>query len=121
MILPNDITSKFTEHAKNIIDLADEREKKVQKITPLEWLAFIMREEGSLGAHILKNFKITKEQAEEAVALAFQQDGKLEKADFIPLEEIIVKSAQIAKEQKSGYIGTEHFLFAILNMKNRVP
>lgn len=120
MILPKDITSKFTEHAKNIINLADEREKKVEKITLLDWLLLIMREEGSLGAHILKNFKITKELVEEVIAAAFQQNGKLGEGDFIPLEEIIVKSALIAKEQKSGYIGTEHFLFAILNIKSRL-
>jgi len=120
MILPKDITSKFTEHARNIINLADEREKKVEKITLLDWLVLIMREEGSLGAHILKNFKITKESVEEAAAVNFQQNGKPEEGEFIPLEEIIVKSALIAKEQKSGYIGTEHFLYAILNMKSRL-
>lgn len=120
MILPKDITSKFTEHAKNIISLVDEREKKVEKITLLDWLILIMREEGSLGAHILKNFKITKELIEEAAVVNLKKNGKIAEGDFIPLEEIIVKAALVAKEQKSGYIGTEHFLFAILNMKSRL-
>lgn len=119
MILPKDITSKFTEHAKNIINLADEREKKVEKNTLLDWLLLIMREEGSLGAHILKNFKITKEAVEEAIA-SLRQNAIVEENEYFTLEEIIVKSAMIAKEQKSGYIGTEHFLFAILLAKSRV-
>lgn len=119
MILPKEITSKFTEHAKNIINLADEREKNVEKITLLDWLLLIMREEGSLGAHILYNFKITKESVEEAIARQ-RQNPAVGEGEHFTLEEIIVKAAMVAKEQKSGYVGTEHFLFAILLAKSRV-
>ncbi len=119
MILPKDLTSKFTEHAKNVINLISEREKNTEESTALDWLILIMREEGSLGAHMLKNFKITKESAEEFIA-SYWKSGKASKEEFIPLEEIIIKSALAAKEQKSGYIGTEHFLFAVLSMKSKI-
>ncbi len=118
MILPKEITSKFTEHAKNIISLVDERENKTERNTLFDWLLFIAREEGSLGAHILKNFNITKESVEEAIA-RLRQNATIGEDEYFTLEEIIVKSAMIAKEQKSGYIGTEHFLFAILLAKSR--
>lgn len=119
MILPKEITSKFTEHAKNIISLVDEREKKIEKVTLLDWLLLIVHEEGSLGAHILQNFKITKELMEEAI-IKQRQSAITGENEHFTLEEIIVKAAMVAKEQKSGYVGTEHFLFAVLLAKSRV-
>ena len=119
MILPQEITSKFTEHAKNIIGFVDEREKKIEKVTLLDWLILIMNEEGSLGAHILQNFKITKQSVEEAI-LNLRQNAIVGENEYFTPEEIIVKAAMVAKDQKSGYVGTEHFLFAILLAKSQV-
>lgn len=119
MILPKDITSKFTQHAQNVVGLI-EKEKKVQakKITALDWLDFISREDGSLGAHILKTFKIAPALIEEFRRNSPAPENS-DNAGFMSTESVLVAAALVAKSQKSAYIGTEHFLVVILESGNK--
>jgi len=48
-----------------------------------------------------------------------RQNSAIAEDEYFTLEEIAVKAAMIARDQKSGYVGTEHFLFAILLAKSR--
>ncbi len=119
--LPQDIMSKFTDHAKNVLALIEKEGKDsgLGKSTSLEWIEMILKEEGSLGAHILNNFKITLEMAEKFKA-EYTESGKLEKGDFLAASAIILKSALAARSQKSAYIGTEHFLLAVIETRNKM-
>lgn len=110
--------SKFTAHAKNIINLLEKDKKdEAQRITALDWLEFIAREDGSLGAHILKTFKINSGMVQEFKKIQLEKNIQDEK-EFMSLESVLVAAALVAKSQKSGYIGTEHFLAVILGSKN---
>lgn len=121
MNLSKDIISKFTDHAKNVLVLIEKGEKEGEwgKSTPLDWIELILKEEGSLGSHILKNFKINLEAAEKFKA-EYMESGKLEKGDFLAMGAIILKSALAARSQKSAYVGTEHFLLAVIETKNKI-
>ncbi len=121
MNLPKDVISKFTDHAKNVLNLIEKNEKEsdLGKSTSLDWLVLILKEEGSLGSHILKNFKITLEAAEK-FKNEYIEIGKLEKEDFLNVGSIVLKSAMMARNQRSAYVGTEHFLFAVLETKNKI-
>jgi ATP-dependent Clp protease ATP-binding subunit ClpC len=120
MILPQDITSKFTQHAQNIIGhIEKEKKTEPQKITALDWLDFIARENGSLGAHILKTFKVTPAPIDEFKKNHFTKNGSVED-NFLSVESILIAAALAAKNQKSAYIGTEHFLAAILESKSKI-
>ncbi len=121
MNLSKDIISKFTDHAKNVLDSIEKEGKGsgLGKSTSLDWVEMIFKEEGSLGSHILKNFKITSE-ALEKFKMEYVESGKLEKGDFLAMGPIILKSALAARNQKSAYIGTEHLLLAVIETRNKI-
>lgn len=120
MILSQDITSKFTQHAQNIIgQIEKEKKAEAQKITALDWLDSIAREDGSLGAHMLKTFKITPASIEEFKKNYSGKNG-LAVEGFLSVESILIAAALAAKNQKSAYVGTEHFLAAVLESKNEM-
>lgn len=121
MNLPKDIISKFTDHAKNVLNLIEKEEKEsgLGKSTSLDWIELILKEEGSLGSHILKNFKINLD-AVEKFKMEYAENGKLEKGDYLPVGGIILRSAMAARNQKSSYVGTEHFLLAVIETKNKI-
>jgi len=120
MILSQDIASKFTRHAQNIIGRIEKEDRTgPQKITALDWLDFIAREDGSLGAHMLKTFKITAASIEEFKKNYSEKNISAE-SDFMSVESILIAAALAAKNQKNAYIGTEHFLSAILDSKNKI-
>lgn len=120
MQLPSHIISKLTEHAKSVLTFAAEAEKQSSgKITCLDWLYLIARREGSLGAHIIKSFKVTPE-AIDNFRKSYRENNALEKEDTgLSFNYMIIRAALAAKKQSSNYIGTEHLLAVILENKDK--
>lgn len=120
MQLPSHIISKLTEHAKSVLAFASEKEKQPSgKLTSLDWLSLIARREGSLGAHIIKSFKITPE-AIDNFKKSYHENKPLEfeESAGLPSNHMIIRAALAAKKQASNYIGTEHLLAVILENKD---
>lgn len=119
MHLPSHIISKLTEHAKNVLAFASSAEKQFpEKITCLDWLYLIARREGSLGAHIIKSFKITAE-AIDNFRKSYQESKPLDENIYLSANSVIIGAALAAKKQGSSYIGTEHLLAAVLENRDK--
>ncbi|MBU3965445.1 ATP-dependent Clp protease ATP-binding subunit [Patescibacteria group bacterium] len=119
MQLPSHIISKLTEHAKSVLAFAAEAEKQSSgKITCMDWLYLIARREGSLGAHIIKSFKITPEAIDNFKKF-YYENKSLEEYSGLSFNYMIIRAALAAKKQSSNYIGTEHLLAVILENKDK--
>lgn len=113
-MLENEIFKKFTNHLKNALKIAGTlaKEKKGNKVEPIDLLHGILMQPGSLAAEILHKSGLAEKPS------AFAEDNESTHIITIELsqtaQKIITKTLNLAFEHRHLYVGTEHLLMAIL-------
>ena len=115
-MIPN-ILEKLSTRAKNAL-VASQRLSESQKIsTGTEHLFYgVVKETSSFAASVILKHKITSEQIrEEILKISYlQKDQDPSRGVTGELRRVLEKSAIVAQIHNYQFIGTEHFLFALV-------
>jgi ATP-dependent Clp protease ATP-binding subunit ClpC len=126
--MESNISKKLTLNAKKCLKEAADLAlyQKSKEINPEHLLCAIFLEEGCLGNTILKNIGINKESLGKMI---FSGRPKNESEEFfskkippeisIDLRNIITKAYSLASNFHYPYVGTEHFVYSILESQNK--
>lgn len=124
-MLESKISQKMTYHAKKCLKEAWNLAlaENVPEIRPEHLLFAIFQEEGSLGNTILKNLKKTDGSSDELKLFAKKKrDARNEKTKDIELsaelKKIITRAYSLASSFNYPYVGTEHFVYALIESDN---
>ena len=116
--MENPIQDKLTSRLKNVLSTAAKtsQELKAQRIGTEHILYGMIQESGSLSYSILKKFGLTSEFIRTELEAADKQ-AKWKEELSPHARSVFEKGARSAFQFHHRYIGTEHILFGILNMK----
>src|SRR3989339_1121897 len=122
----NNRFNKFTKEAKAALIHAQEKAKEINSsyVGTEHILMGILNQNNSLGAAIIKEFGVSRENVElvlktvgrisGAMATPQQQGGGL--SGFA--KKVIEEAVKCAHDYGHSFVGTEHLLFAIVNQQN---
>jgi len=116
-ILPNNLSEKFSSHAKNALEMAIQNSKANSNkyIGSLHLALGILRERGSIGASILENVKIKISDVEKAIK-ELPKENKWDPVLSTDLCLAIEMAFELANAFKYNYLGTEHLLMGIISL-----
>ena len=120
-MLDDKIFEKMTIHAKNSLKESFNiaRYFKAESVQSEHLLFAILLEKGSLGSNILKDLGIKKEIFDEILFTEKGDKKNTKKVDISPdLKKIITRAYLLANKFHYPYIGTEHLVFAIMEIPN---
>lgn len=105
MVLPKNISKKFTERARCIIEVLNQ----TRNLTSAKMLFVLYQQKGSLASNFLKSFGFNKKDFDFLQKQEAQQDTNKAK-----IESIIEKALSIALKHNHNLVGTQHLLSAII-------
>jgi hypothetical protein len=110
---------RFTERAKKTLTLAqEEAEKSGHSYIGTEHLLLgLLRGEGSLAYHVLKNFGVELQTVREVVENVLNREERIIVQQIIPtsrVKKVIEISFEEAKRMGHNYVGTEHLLLGLM-------
>jgi len=119
LLIHKKVEKKLTNHAKNSLAKAFvvAKKRKVAEIESIHFLYSIYLEKGSSGYTIMKDFGIKKEFFAATLPANKEKASSRTKIKPVPSEEfkkVFARAFSLAKELHYSYVGTEHFLCAIL-------
>jgi len=129
------IFDRFSTHLREAlgraIRLATELNNPI--VEPIHLFHVLSSQKGSIAAEILNRFKIDPKTIEQAMLnlpilekkavknKIEERSAQMELAPFSPTAKLVIeKSLLIAQENTHNYIGTEHLLFSIIEVKDKL-
>ena len=120
-----DITEKFTTHLKNVLTraLIFVVERGVQTVKPEHLLWALGTQKGCIGGELLSRVNVSGARLRDLVGATGQERSEVTSAAFAlklsePAKRILEKAVLTANVYNHRYIGTEHLLSAMLQVKD---
>ncbi len=120
------ILDRFSTHLKNTITKAIKvaTDLKNPSVEPIHLLYVLFGEKGSVGTEVLTRLKIGQRETENIIlTLPIEPDAKVQEPPTIvipPLSTLtrsaLEKAMLVAEENRHNYVGTEHLLYALVNL-----
>lgn len=123
-MLKPEISQKLTTHARKSLEKAGEiaRQDSSKIIKPEHLLFAIYLKKGSLGNNLLKKMNVKKTSFKHIVfqqSVADAKKTKLKPEFSMELKSIITRAYYLASSFNYPYVGTEHFVYALMESSDR--